>query len=90
MIFTTAQTPDNTTLVATVATWKGLMGIRAMPRGRAISHAVRDGEVMSEARWTDTTGIIHRAIEGLEDAAVVRVRLSADIAAAVVGMQAQP
>lgn len=78
--------PDYTTLQATVATWKQLLALRSIPRGGSISHQVQDGELMSQAAWRDTANVVTRAIGGHDDDAVVRVRLPAESAAAVLEM----
>lgn len=91
MIYTASQTPTETELVATAATWKALLALRSIPRGGSVSHQPsmdkrKPNEPMSDADWRDTANAITRAIGDRDDEAVVRVRLPADKAAAVVEM----
>lgn len=78
--------PGYTTLQATVATWKALLALRSIPRGGSISHQPQEGELLSQAAWRDTANVVTRAIGASDDDAVVRVRLPAESASAVVEM----
>lgn len=83
--------PGFTTLQADVAAWRALLTLRAVPRGGSVSHQPsmdkrKPNEPMSDADWRDTANVITKAIGDQDDEAVVRVRLPAEKAAAVVEM----
>lgn len=78
-------------LLARVEDWRTLLESRPMPGGNwTVRYQAQPGESMSDAQWVEVATIIRRAISGLDDGAVARVRLSADLASRLIKMVYTP